>query len=242
MQFMEGEACTVNDDPMYIIADSNTITVDTLCQEPPNSGKPAWAVDCDLDNDGNNDITLLSGGSRAWLDLDGGGGGANELKDWIKGGFVDEIYPHTWVAAQTGVTGAVYDTVHDYILNKNVIIPVFDMFCPKGSPTTNCPSLLHPNASDPDHTDTVVGNEPHDYFHLISFAYWYTTCVDSGSHKNCPGRKKLNDILKAAGWKNGDINSLMTMEGCFREGFVPGVKGGGGGIPYAGLWTIYLTR
>lgn len=240
MQFMQGDECTL-EDPMYIIADSTTIDVETLCQDPPNSGQPAGAVDCDLDGNGENDITLLSGGNRSWLDLDGGGGGGAELKDWITGGYIDDIYPHTWVAAQSGVNGSVYDTVHDEILNKDVIMPVFDQFCPDGNPLYNCPGLVHPNAES-DEDDVIVGNEPHDYFHLISFAYWRTTCIEAGSHKNCPGRNKLDDILAAAGWSNGNIQSLMTMEGCFKEGFVPGVKGGGGGIPYAGLWTIYLTK
>jgi hypothetical protein len=40
-------------------------------------------IDCDLNNDCVDE--LMTGGARSWLDLNGGGGGANELKDWITG-------------------------------------------------------------------------------------------------------------------------------------------------------------
>ena len=54
-----------------------------------------------MDDDGINDIQLLSGGNRSWLDLDGGGGGG--LADWIEDGFNEVIEPHTWFQGQTGV-------------------------------------------------------------------------------------------------------------------------------------------
>jgi len=225
--------CTWGDDPMYIIADSNTITVDTMCQDPPNSGQPAGAVDCDLDGDNLDDITLLSGGSRSWLDLNGGGGGAAELKDWILGNYSNlSIQPHHWVPAQTGVTGTVYDTVHDHILQKNVVIPVFDLFHPGGPPPLPLP---HPE-------DVIVGNESKDYFHLITFTYWRTTCVDSASHGPCPGRNALDNILANAGWSNGAIQSLMSMEGCFVKGYVGGIGGTPGQGVDAGVYTVFLME
>ena len=70
------DECNMEDnrDKMYIIADSETIEVETLCQSQGGT------VDCDLDDNGEDDIVLLSGGDRSWLDLNGGGGGAAELK------------------------------------------------------------------------------------------------------------------------------------------------------------------
>lgn len=222
--------CVFGDDPMYIIADSNTITVDTECQEPPNSGQPAGAVDCDLDDNGTNDVTLLSGGNRSWLDLNGGGGGAAELIDWIQGNYSNvAISTHHWIPAQSGVTASVYDAVHDNILQKDVVIPVFDLFNPGGPPSPV------PHAGD-----VIVGNDPHDYFHITTFSYWRTTCVDSASHGPCPARNALDAILSNAGWTNGDINSLQTMEGCFVKGYASGIGGQPGQGVDSGVYTVFL--
>lgn len=224
--------CIWGDDPMYIIADSNTIDVDILCQDPPNSGLPSGTIDCDLDGDNVNDVNILSGGARSWLDLNGGGGGASELKDWVEGDYEGlSIAPHHWVPVQNGVTGSVYDTVHDHILQKDVVIPVFDLIHPGGPP-----------ASVPHGQDIIVGNESHDYFHLITFAFWRTTCVESGSHKKCDARDALDDILDQAGWSNGKIKSLMTMEGCFVKGSVGGIGGEPGQGVDAGVYTVFLME
>jgi len=227
--------CTFGDDPMYIIADSEEKTVDIECQDPPNSGNPPGTVDCDVDNDGFNDITILSGGNRSWLDLNGGGGGGAELRDWVKGNYSNlSIKPHHWVPAQTGVNDKVYQDVHNFIVvpQKDVVIPVFDLFNPGGPP-----------ASVPHGQDVIVGNESKDYFHLITFAYWRTTCVDAPPYGPCPGRAALNTIMQTVpGWTMGDINKLKTMEGCFLKGTVAGIGGTPGQGVDAGVYTVFLME
>ena len=69
-----------------------------------------------------------------------------------------------------------------------------------------------------------------------------TTCVDSASHNGCPVREVLDDLLNLAGWKNGDINSLKTMEGCFVEGAVPGIGGEPGQGIDVGLYNVFLME
>ena len=216
-------------DKMYIIADSEEIEVETLCE---SDGGP---VDCDLNDDGSIDLELLSGGDRSWLDLNGDGGGAAELIDWIEGDYEDLwVVPHTWVPVQTGVTGSVYDAVADHILDQRVVMPIFDLFCPEGvPPAPGCP--VHAE-------DLIYGDDPQDYFHIIALSYWVTTCVDSGPHGPCPGREFLNTQLEAAGYTNGQINSLKTMEGCFVEGNAVGIGGTPGQGIDTGLYTIFLME
>jgi hypothetical protein len=234
--------CVWLEDPMYIIADSETIEVDTFCQDP--TGEPPSAMDCDLDDDGVNDMTLLAGGDRSWLDLNAGGGGAAELIDWIEGdydGFL--VGPHYWVPAQTGVTASVYDAVFDNILNEDVVVPIFDTFCPDGPPTPLNGCIIHSIADGDKDDDTIVGNEPHDYFHIITLSYWRTTCIDSASHHGpCDAREALNILLLDNGWTMGDINSLQTMEGCFVKGAAQGIGGDPGQGIDTGLYTIFLME
>jgi type II secretory pathway pseudopilin PulG len=234
--------CTFGVDPIYIIVDSADIENDLVCEDPPPApgDPPALGfVDCDLDDDGTNDLDVLSGGNRSWLDLNGGGGGAADLRDWITNGFPGEVYTHTWFAGQTGVAVSVYDTVHDEVLvdDEIVIIPVFDQFC-GGPPDTTCPELVHTDPPD-DFDDTIVfsGGASTDYFHVISFALFKISCVDAGSHpgggSSCPGNQQLQDwnIINPSG---------KTIEGCFIQGTVPGLGGGGG--PFVGAYVVYLTR
>lgn len=218
-------------DPMYIIADSNDIEMDTLCQD--EFGEPVGAVDCDLDGDGEDNINLLAGGDRSWLDLNGDGGGAAELIDWIEGDFEDlYVRPHTWVPVQSGVTGSVYDNVYDHIIDVPVVLPIFDLFWPDGYP----PQPLHPG-------DDVKGDDPQDYYHIIAFSNWVTTCVDSASHGPCPGRLALNDLLIASGQVSvGDIASLKTIEGCFVAGDVGGIGGEPGQGIDTGSYNVFLTE
>ena len=235
----DGE-CIFGEDPMYIIADSDTIEDDIVCDDPDIDPPIAGTVNCDLDGDGENDIELLGGGDRSWLDLNAGGGGAAELKDWVKGDYEGLfVRPHNWVPVQAGEIGSVYLTVHETILGVDVVVPIFDSVHPDGPPPVDWP-FLHPE-------DVIVGNEPHDYFHLITFSYWRTTCVDAGPYPQnpdppCPARTALNGILDTFGWSNGDINSLASMEGCFLEGNVNGIGGEPGQGVDAGVYTIFLME
>lgn len=242
--FEDEDGCQWGDDPVYVIVDDTDIQEDLVCEDPPPApGDPPTSgyVDCDLDDDGTNDLDVVSGGNRSWLDLDGGGGGASSLSDWITNGFADPVDTHTWFAGQTGVAVSVYDTVFDEVLSvdKDVVIPVFDQFC-GGPPETDCPALVH-NDPPPGFTDQIVlsGGSSTDYFHVISFAIFDVTCIDAGSHPSggsCPGNQQLQDwgIINASG---------KTIEGCFKTGTAPGLGGGaGGGGPYVGAYVVYLTK
>ncbi len=229
--------CTAGEDPIYMIVDSEDIEDEVLCQDPPNSGTPEGTLDCDIDNDGVDDLILLSGGNRSWLDLDGGGGGASSLSGWIEDGLENPIYPHTWFAGQTGVAVSVYNTVNDHQLNNDVIVPVFDAIC-DGIPNNidNCADLFHDHENPPgmDIVDEVVGNgaTSADYFHVISFAIFRVECVQGGSN---PGGGMQCPAHEAA---ELDPN-VKTIEGCFVEGFDPGLGGGGGEFDLGG-YVLYL--
>ncbi len=224
-------------DKYYIIADSDDIEVDTLCQ-------PDGTVDCDSNGDGDDDIELLSGGDRSWLDLNGGGGGAAELIDWIEGDYENLfVRPHSWVPVQTGVTASVYDSVFDNILGKRVVMPIFDLFCPEGAPPkSGCPPVHTADQTGLGYPDLIIGDDPQDYYHIITFSYWVTICVDSGSHKGCDGRNELNSLLEDAGFTMGEINSLQTMEGCFVDGNAIGIGGEPGQGIDTGVYVIFLME
>ena len=81
-------------------------------------------TDCDLNNDCVDE--LMTGGARSWLDLDGGGGGANELKNWIINGFPNPIPPHKWIPEESGVATSIFHTATS-LVGKDVILPVLIM-------------------------------------------------------------------------------------------------------------------
>jgi hypothetical protein len=233
------DICTVGEDPVYMIVDSDDVEDEIYCADPDDDDPPEGALDCDSDDDGENDIQLLSGGNRSWLDLDGGGGGASSLIDWVEDGLDEPIYPHTWFAGQTGVAVSVYKTVHEHQLGNDVIIPVFDAVCPSGIPNNsdNCPGLFHDHEDPPgvDIVDDIIpsGGSSTDYFHVISFAIFRITCVQAGSYPkggDCPAHEAA-DLHK----------SVKTIEGCFIEDFDPNL-GGGGGTVDMGAYTLFLVR
>ena len=218
--------CTIKygEDQTYIIMDSESTTADFYCQDPITH-LPAGALDCDYNDDGINDV--LAGGDRSWLDLNGGGGGASELSDWILNGFPDEIHIHTWIGGQTGVAASVFQTVHSRI-GDDVIIPVFDKYCdqPGSLPETSCPGLY-----DPQDVTIPSGGTSTLYYHIISFSVFHITCVDSPPYGPCPGHQ-------AAGLPG----NVKTIEGYFVQGPVPGLTGRPGDGQDAGAYSLYLTR
>jgi hypothetical protein len=219
----DSEDCQIIYNKLYVIMDSKGSDEDFYCQDPPNSGLPADTLDCDYDDDGLND--LLAGGDRSWLDLDGGGGGSSELVDWINGGFVGEVFYHTWFGGQTGVANDVFQAaagrVGDYVL-----FPVFDQFCDGGPPESFCPAYYH--VQD---TTVLSGGSATLYYHVITFALFYITCVDAPPYGPCPGHD-------AAGLPG----NVKTIEGYFVQGYVPGIKGKPSDGVDAGAYTLYLTR
>ncbi len=222
----DSDDCEILFNKLYVIMDSKSSDEDFYCQDPPNSGEPDGALDCDYDDDGVND--LLAAGDRSWLDLDGGGGGSSELVDWINGGFPGEVYIHTWFGGQSGVANdvfqAAYDRTGDYVL-----FPVFDQYCnqPGMLPEDACPTLYHWE----DDTTVPTGGAATLYYHIITFALFYIECVDAPPYGPCPGHE-------AAGLPN----NVKTIEGHFVGGFVAGLKGKLVDGVDAGAWTLYLIR
>jgi hypothetical protein len=255
LKYMNGPDCSMDDDPMYIIVDTNTIEEDIFCQDPPNSGKPdPTYMDCDIDNvldeDGNyqNDLTPLSGGNRSWLDLDGGGGG--NLATWVSDGFPGTIYPHTWMAGKTGADVSVYNATHNDQLQNIVIIPVFNDFCPSDN-GYDCPrpDQIHhaqsppPDPPDPDNPenreDIIVGETGNvDYFHIVSFSYFFVDCVDAGSNPGHGNSCEVHDYLVS---QDQIADNVKTIEGCFVEGYIPSIGGDVGSGIDAGVYTVFLV-
>ena len=230
----------------YIVMDDEKLDEDLECADPddpvPDPDDP-YLVDCDIDNDGINDI--LRGGERSWLDLDWDASNANEIKDWITGDEEPDLSVHTWLRAGSGAKGSNFGDVEEYKEGDDVIVPVFDEICNDGDPRIGCPSLvgaegLHHIANyGPDIVDEVRDYGGEDkYFHIISFAVFHIECVSDVPSKHCP----LKDAAVAADlYKN---NSVKTIEGYFLRGFVPGLSGtvpGEGGVD-AGAYVVYLSE
>jgi hypothetical protein len=224
----DADGCQYGDDSFYIVADSDSIEEDIVCQDPGDPVNPAY-VDCDIDNDGINDVEVLSGANRSWLNLDGGSTGSSEMENWIRGEHVPEVRNHTWFAGSTGVRDSVYQAVEDYRLNQYVIIPVFDLIAP-GLKNKELPSQFHTGV------DLFVDSGAGDYFHVMTFATFYVTCVSTGSHDHCPAK---DDLLATGAIKK---DNTKTIEGCFKQGLFEG-----GGLPGecsidAGTYVLKLIR
>jgi hypothetical protein len=240
-------------DAFYIVIDSDDLDESVFCAEeyhevscpdvdctdPDDDDEAAYCAtiypQCDLDCDGTLDIKILSESSFGWMDLDGGGSDANELKDWIldpeSGGLVKV---HHWYAGKAGVAGTVYDTVGDNLIGDEVIVPVFDHFCHGLPGDSNSECEWHPR--DDAGNDVVIesGGTWDDYFHIIGFANYKITCVDQGPHGPC----EIHDIIGDA--VGPQFNSVKTIEGCFIKGVSSEIIGAGGGDFDA--FTLVLTR
>lgn len=217
---------------IYVIMDSNKTTTEFCIPYPGGT------VDCDLNNDGVNDIGL--DGDRSWLDLSGAGGGANDLKTWIRYGYSDPIHMHTWIPEQSGVDTSIFMAVNDYQVGRVVLVPVFNAICegdPMSPANQNCLTTAHVEVPlDPGDVDTIVytSGTSTKYFHIVGFANFYITCVDAGSGKGCPG----HDAAVAA--KIIDKNR-KSIEGYFVSGYPIQGLAGTGGVD-VGVYVVSLTK
>jgi hypothetical protein len=133
-----------------------------------NSGK----IDCDPDNDCIDE--LMGGGARSWLDLDNSGGGAAQVKYWIENpASVPEIQPHTWLASVNGVATSIF-RVASGLAGQNVILPVFNNFCPSRPDIYS--SQINPETNETC-TYTSLDN-------VISFSAFHVTCVQTGKNSS----------------------------------------------------------
>ena len=234
--------CTPGEDPVYIVIDSDEISDEIVCMDPPpDPGDPSPEepegvdyVNCDINGDGVNDLNTISGGNKSWLDLDGGGGGEAELFEWVENGLGETIEIHTWFQGQSGTGTSVYKKIHQFQLGNDVIIPVFDLFCDDDPRDDDSECEYHED------DDTVIGGDipGFTYYHVISFALFRVECVDGAGGtvgpEGCPARNLLEEYL--------DLGpQVKTVEGCFIEGFDPGLGGGGGSVD-VGAEVIYLKR
>jgi hypothetical protein len=211
--------CDVRFDKPYIIMNSRKVgDEDTYCL-------PDGSVDCDLDDDGYDE--LLAGGNRSWLDLSGSGSdngnGSSELVSWIKNGFPASVYIHTWYAGQPGVSNNVFMAV-DSILGQKVLLPVYNAI------SSGLPAYPYDDLSD---TAVVSNGASATYYHVITFSIFMPTCVRATGADSCPLYQEFRD----AGVLDPDDK---TIEGYFVNGTMQGL--GGKGDLYAGAYTLYLTR
>jgi len=227
-----GESCVQKFGPgnLYIVMDSKKVDEDILCDDPTVPGITPGYLDCDMNDDGVND--LLAGGDRSWLNLEGGGGGAANMKDWVCNGYPDPFKIHTWVPGNPGTKTSVFFAVGDCQLNKDVVVPVYNRWC-NGTPS----NPVGVDAGDPcgvDTKDTIVSASGEKfYYHIISFAIFHVTCIQGGSYKGpCPGH---NAAVAAGAIKDND----KTIEGYFKEGILSGY---GGGTTNAGALVVNLVK
>jgi hypothetical protein len=223
--------CSVHG-PSVPIADGGPLGCDYVA---PNT------TDCDLDDDCVDE--LMTGGARSWLDLDGGGGGASELSDWILNGFPESIPPHKWIPEESGVATSIFKDATNRV-GWDVTLPVFNKMC------TTYPDVWDPNWPNESTAQCTYGS--HDdrsiaantkNFHIISFAKFHITCIQTGKNKaqdesghvnGCPGHDEAvnNDSI--------DDND-KTIEGYFKDEPVYGF-GGEGEWYDAGTFTVVLVR
>jgi len=196
-------------------------------------------TDCDLNNDCIDE--LMTGGARSWLDLDGYGGGASELTEWIKNGFPDAIPPHKWIPEESGVATSIFHTAASYVVGEDVVLPVFNNIC-DGYP--NIPVSTELGAActyGPGDDRTIAGTNMN--FHIITFSQFHVTCVQSAKNKLIaePGYPDNKNCLgHEAAVTNGSIDDNdKTIEGYFEDVDIGGY-GGPGDFFDAGAFTVIL--
>ena len=209
---------------LYIVMNSES-TPDDLDETCISQG---GFLDCDLDDDGDDD--LLANGDRSWLDLDGYGGGSSELIDWIDNGFPGELREHSWRGGQPGVANNVFQAAGDHV-GEIVLIPVFDQIC-DDYPDPACADKIHPE-------DNILPSAGGNYFfHVIGFAGFYITCVDAPGvpGPGCPGHQVAVDLGVIA-------SNTKTIEGYFIIGFEQELDSDEctGGIDL-GIYTLELLK
>lgn len=238
---------------LYVVMDSPKIDEDTLytCADPtlPISSQPG-KIDCDIDNDGVNDV--LGHGDRSWLDLDGiindnaqtdTSNGAKALKNWIQGIGVPTLAVHTWLGGQTGVATSIFKTVDDYAKGKVAIVPVYNYICDTNPENKQaCYDGAH-LGMNPVPTDNPVKVSPGAsyYFHIVGFSAFYITCVDDGGANKCPGAKQLiQDNVDEKIWSKSI--KIKSIEGYFIDNYPFDIGNPGTGGVDVGVHIVSLSE
>lgn len=203
-------------------------------------------TDCDLNNDCIDE--LMTGGSRSWLDLNGGGGGASELSSWILNGFPDPIPPHTWLPEEAGVATSIFKDA-TIAVGRNVVLPVFDKLCPNNIfAVTDPETKAQCNAGTVDDTSKTINNQN---YHIISFSQFHVTCVqtnknkainESGNVNGCPGHDAaVNNVDEFGNPAPSIDDNDKTIEGYFTKDQIYGY-GGEGDLVDTGTFVVVLVR
>jgi hypothetical protein len=207
-------------------------------------GNPALdpdTVNCDFSQDGRDQLRV--GGNRGWLNLDGGSGGTDEARDWIRDGLSVGLQPHTWFDGIVGKVAALYSDL-SYRLDEIVWIPVFNNFCTE-YPTEECMAKAHVETPpgvplEPGQEDIVVEGSPGQmYYHVVAFAPFMPTCVKGPGDKpdKCPG-------FALAQFYNPEKNAIPNNTLAF-EGYFVDPETLGEGVSFGadlGVYTVSLTR
>jgi hypothetical protein len=221
---------------IYIIVDAMKVNDDIA-----STCMPDGDLNCDINGDGTDEV--FGGGDRSWLDLDGEGGGAADLKNWIIDGYDGVLHIHTWLAGQAGVADSVYKAVQTYV-NEHpaypvVLVPVFNALC-DGNPLDNPSCITVIPAHDPipsEETIVTSGGTSTTYFHIAGFSALYITCIDDGGGNKCPGAKAFLALPGNEGLKN-----IKLIEGYFVDGYPFDLGNPGTGGIDAGVSIISLTN
>ena len=200
-------------------------------------------ISCDINGDCIDE--LFTGGSRAWLNLDGGGGGANDLKNWIQFGFSAPIPPHKWIPSENGVSTSIFQTAAQYIVGKDVVLPVFNNIC-KGIPNILADPETYADCTYGAIDDlSIVQGSGNTNYHVITFSAFHVTCVQTNKHSRTaePGYPPGNTCLgHDAAVSIGAIDAQdKTMEGYFKKLDLGGYGGPGSWFD-AGTFTVVLTK
>lgn len=215
---------------LYILMDAKKISDDIKCDVNPYDGISSGYIDCDVNDDGVNDI--MAGGDRSWLDF------GKQPKFYIGNPpqQTQTVKIHEWWPGQTGNIESAYKNAK-VLVGKEVVVPVYDKFCDdgkdlnylSGAETLDACSVYQP-------PDVVIkaGNGK-AFYHIASFAVFHITCVAEKESDGCFGHNYL--VGKVTGYKPND----STIEGYFVKTNMPGYGGGGGPID-AGAFVVNLVK
>lgn len=246
--------CDLGEDTVFLFIDSpDAYSCDHW---PDEDNEDTVVVNCGQKTDGTPLVELVNPYHPThgwmWVDLDGGNANAADYADWVKGINVPDIEVHTWLYGSSGTIESTYGWINTYHAGDQVVIPVFDDRCVTDDPEVRCwnpvtdswidrppPSGIEDwwHAQDQKRLINAGGVEKVPYYHLTSFALLDLNCVDAQGNKNCAARDWIEDNNKFLKW-----SQVSSFEGCFRQGFHPGVVGQETNGTFVGAWTIYLIK
>jgi hypothetical protein len=146
----------------------------------------------------------------------------------------------------------VYHAMEDYREGEDVIIPVFYPDCQATSPLDPLyAGVCNPHPQDTlceqyDGTPCTPENAGTQWFHLTDFELFHLSCVAQNPNTDC-----TDPNVHARAWLEANnvdehghtvFGNEPSFEGCFIEGYDPGLIGSPGDGNPQGAWTISLVR